>query len=64
MACSTRALEFAHRRLAALTVMSGLEKAEIYDRFYEGVRHAIIMVHAFSPRTFGCSAFAPVGFAD
>ena len=50
MACSTRSLEFAHRRLGALTVMTGLEKAEIYDRFFEGVRHAIILVHSFSPR--------------
>ena len=32
MAYSPRALEFAHRRLASLTILSGLGAAEIYDR--------------------------------
>ena len=50
MACSARALEFAHRRLSALSVMSGLEKAEIYDRMYERLRHALILVHSFVSR--------------
>ncbi|CAE7460584.1 unnamed protein product [Symbiodinium microadriaticum] len=51
MACSVRSLEFARRPLSALSVMTGLEKAEIYDRLYEGLRHAIILVHSFSPRS-------------
>ncbi|CAE6912109.1 unnamed protein product [Symbiodinium sp. CCMP2592] len=50
MACSARALEFAHRRLASLTVLSGLEAAEIYDRTLERVRHAVLLVHSFVSR--------------
>ena len=50
MACSVRALEFAHRRLAALSVMSGLEAAEVYDCMLEGLRHALLLVHCFVPR--------------
>ena len=50
MACSAAALSFANRRLAALSVMTGLESSEIYDRLYECLRHALLLVHAFFPR--------------
>ena len=50
MACSVRALEFAHRRLAALSVMSGLEAAEVYDCMLGRLRHALLLVHCFVPR--------------
>ena len=50
MAYSPRALEFAHRRLASLTILSGLGAAEIYDRLPERVRHAVLLIHSFVPR--------------
>ena len=50
MSCSVAALEFAYKRLAAISVLTGLEAAEIYDCFYERARHALLLIHAFVPR--------------
>ena len=50
MACTVAAIEFAKKRLASLTVLSGLEAAEVYDRMFERVRHALILVHSYAPR--------------
>ena len=49
MACTVAAIEFAKKRLASLTVLSGLEAAEVYDRMFERVRHALILVHSYAP---------------
>ena len=59
MACTVRALEFAHRRLAALSVLAGMESAEIYDRLFERLRHALIAVHAHALRD-DASALLPL----
>ena len=50
MSCSIASLSFAHKRLAALTVMSGLEASEIYDKMFGRLRHALMIIHAFVPR--------------
>ncbi|OLP77802.1 hypothetical protein AK812_SmicGene42098 [Symbiodinium microadriaticum] len=50
MACTVAALEFAHRRLASIAVLSGLEAAEVYDRMFERLRHALLLVHSYAPR--------------
>ena len=50
MACTVRALEFAHRRVAALTVLAGMEAGEIYDRLFERLRHALITIHSHALR--------------
>ena len=50
MACSPSALAFAHKRLASLTILSGLDASEIYDRMLERVRHAVLLIHSFVPR--------------
>ena len=59
MACTVRALEFAHRRLAALTVLAGMEADEIYDRLFERLRHALIIVHSHALRD-DASALLPL----
>ena len=61
MSCSVAALEFAYKRLAAISVLTGLEAAEIYDCFYERARHALLLIHAFVPATGGDRPGALVG---
>ncbi|CAE7815603.1 unnamed protein product [Symbiodinium sp. CCMP2592] len=75
MSCSTVAIDFAWRQLAAISVLTGLEAAEIYDAWLEGTRHALLELHSWVGRaqsvallplidlltTLHCGSVQPVG---
>ena len=75
MSCLAGEIAFAWHRLHLVAELSGCHVEEVFDRWFEGVRHALMNMHSFMGRadaqsivplvdlltSLHCGCFEPVG---